>query len=62
LNERAKFNSRNDNRATLPRPRGVVHSYADGKIQDTGPLTIKRIETVDEEITAAAIDFTDRPA
>ena len=62
LNERAKFNSRNDNCATLPRPRSVVHSYADGKIQDTGPLTIKRMETVDEEITAAAIDFMDRQA
>ena len=41
-------------------PRGVVHSYADGKIEDTGPLTIKRMETVDEEFTAAAIDFMDR--
>ena len=61
LNERAKFNSRNDN-CDFPRPRGVVHSYADGKIQDTGPLTIKRMETVDEEITAAAIDFMDRQA
>jgi arylsulfatase A-like enzyme len=29
-------------------PRGVIHSYADGKIEDTGPLTIKRMETVDE--------------
>ena len=23
----------------LPRPRGVIHSYADGRIEDTGPLT-----------------------
>jgi arylsulfatase A-like enzyme len=30
-------------------PRGVIHSYADGKIEDTGPLTQKRMETVDEE-------------
>src|SRR5262249_46601349 len=30
-------------------PRGVLHSYADGKIEDTGPLTKKRMETVDEE-------------
>jgi hypothetical protein len=30
-------------------PRGVIHSYADGKIEDTGPLTRKRMETVDEE-------------
>jgi len=41
-------------------PRGVIHSYADGRIQDTGPLTIKRMETVDEEVTAAALDFMDR--
>src|SRR6516225_86592 len=25
-------------------PRGVIHSFADGKIQDTGPLTTKRME------------------
>ncbi len=30
-------------------PRGVIHSYADGKIEDTGPLTRKRMETVDQE-------------
>ena len=41
-------------------PRGVIHSYADGRIEDTGPLTIKRMETVDEEVTAAAIDFMER--
>jgi arylsulfatase A-like enzyme len=41
-------------------PRGVIHSYADGKIEDTGPLTIKRMETVDEEFLAAALDFIDR--
>ena len=28
-------------------PRGVIHSYADGKIEDTGPLTKKRMETTD---------------
>ena len=33
-------------------PRGVIHSVAGGKIEDTGPLTKKRMETVDEEITA----------
>ena len=31
-------------------PRGVIKSVADGKIEDTGPLTKKRMETVDEEI------------
>ena len=41
-------------------PRGVIHSYADGKIEDTGPLTKKRMETVDDEITAAAIKFMDK--
>jgi len=41
-------------------PRGVIHSYADGRIEDTGPLTIKRMETVDAEVTAAALDFMDR--
>jgi len=41
-------------------PRGVIHSYADGKIQDTGPLNTKRMPTVDEEFLAAAKDFIDR--
>ena len=41
-------------------PRGVIHSYADGKIEDTGPLTKKRMETVDDETVAAALDFIDR--
>ena len=38
-------------------PRGVIHSYADGKIEDTGPLTKKRMETVDDETIAAAKKF-----
>jgi arylsulfatase len=54
-------------------PRGVLHCFASDKddatddprfgkvgkqtIEDTGPLTIKRMETVDEEVTAAAIKF-----
>ena len=41
-------------------PRGVIRSFADGRIEDTGPLTKKRMETVDEETTAAALDFIDR--
>jgi arylsulfatase A-like enzyme len=40
-------------------PRGVLHCVADGKggqtIKDTGPLTKKRMETVDEEITDRAL-------
>ena len=43
-------------------PRGVIHSFADGRIEDTGPLTRKRMETVDDEVTVAAIDFMDRAA
>ncbi|MBL9140758.1 MAG: arylsulfatase, partial [Phycisphaerae bacterium] len=38
-------------------PRGVIHSFAGGPIEDTGPLTRKRMETVDEESTAAALKF-----
>ena len=41
-------------------PRGVIHSYADGRIEDTGPLTRKRMETVDEEFQGAAHDFMER--
>ena len=41
-------------------PRGVIKSSADGEIQDTGPLTKKRMETVDDETVAAAIDFIKR--
>ncbi|QDT68659.1 Arylsulfatase precursor [Planctomycetes bacterium MalM25] len=41
-------------------PRGVIKSSADGKIEDTGPLTKKRMETVDEEVTTSALDFIDR--
>ncbi|RFB84929.1 arylsulfatase [Rhizobium leguminosarum bv. trifolii] len=41
-------------------PRGVLHSYADGRIENTGPLTRKRMETIDQEVTDAAIDFLKR--
>ncbi len=41
-------------------PRGVIHSFADGKIEDTGPLTKKRMETIDEEVTAATLKFIDK--
>ncbi len=41
-------------------PRGVIKSTAGGKIEDTGPLTRKRMETVDEEFLAAAKDFIGR--
>jgi len=42
-------------------PRGVIHSWAqpDGsqKIEDTGPLTKKRMETIDDVTSDAAIEF-----
>ncbi len=38
-------------------PRGVIHSFADGKIEDTGPLTSKRMETADEDFENAAEGF-----
>jgi len=57
-------------------PRGVIHSFATDKddatvdprfgkvgrqkIEDTGPLSVKRMETVDDEITANAIKFMDK--
>src|SRR5215831_3169414 len=57
-------------------PRGVLHSWATDKddateeprwgrvgmqkVQDTGPLTKKRMETIDEEITAAALTWMEK--
>jgi arylsulfatase len=45
-------------------PRGVLRSRAnaDGTqtVEDTGPLTKKRMETVDGEFLSAAVDFIDR--
>ncbi|ACA15720.1 sulfatase [Methylobacterium sp. 4-46] len=41
-------------------PRGVLKASADGKIEDTGPLTKKRMETIDDETSAAAMDFMER--
>jgi len=38
-------------------PRGVIHSYADGRIEDTGPLTKQRMETIDDETVEAAVRF-----
>jgi arylsulfatase A-like enzyme len=43
-------------------PRGVIHSFADGRITDTGPLTRKRMETIDMEVTEKALDFMERAA
>ncbi len=45
-------------------PRGVLHTWAnqDGtqRIEDTGPLTRRRMETCDEEFRDAAVDFIKR--
>jgi arylsulfatase len=42
-------------------PRGVIHSWADGeggqRIEDTGALTKKRMESIDDETVAAAKEF-----
>jgi arylsulfatase A-like enzyme len=59
-------------------PRGVMHSFASDKddpttdprwgrvgkqtIEDTGPLTKKRMETIDEEVTAGALGFMEKQA
>jgi arylsulfatase len=43
-------------------PRGVIKSSADGKIEDTGALNTKRMETIDEEFLGAAKNFIDRQA
>ncbi len=41
-------------------PRGVIHSFVDGKIQDTGPLNKKRMETIDEEVLTRTLAFIDK--
>jgi arylsulfatase len=41
-------------------PRGVIHSWNENgkqRIEDTGPLTKKRMETVDDETTERALGF-----
>ncbi len=59
-------------------PRGMMHCFASNqddptveprfgkvsrqKCEDTGPLTIKRMETVDDEVTAGALAFIDKAA
>jgi arylsulfatase A-like enzyme len=47
-------------------PRGVLHCVSDGKggqsVKDTGPLTKKRMETIDEEITDRALAWMEKQA
>jgi arylsulfatase A-like enzyme len=68
----------NDAYVKIGTPRGVLHCFATDKddpavderygkvgkqkIEDTGPLTAKRMETIDDETTAAAIDCMTRQA
>ncbi len=41
-------------------PRGVLRCYADGRIEDTGQLTKKRMEAIDDEVFDAATEWLDR--
>ncbi|WP_285163118.1 arylsulfatase [Shewanella goraebulensis] len=41
-------------------PRGVISAKADGEVKDTGPLTIERMRTIDDDVTAHAIKFMDK--
>jgi arylsulfatase len=47
-------------------PRGVLHCLADGRggqtVEDTGPLTRERMQTIDDEITDRAMQFMDKNA
>jgi arylsulfatase A-like enzyme len=37
-------------------PRGIVSGTADGPTKDEGPLTVKRMETFDDEVTSKSLD------
>lgn len=41
-------------------PRGVIHSYADGRIEDVGALTKKRMEKIDDDFLNASVSFMQR--
>lgn len=45
-------------------PRGVIHSFAQPggkqKIEDTGPLNRKRMETIDDDIAARSAEFIEK--
>jgi arylsulfatase A-like enzyme len=60
--ERPYWMSNNPEFLKFYNPRGVIHSFADGKIDDTGPLTTKRMETIDDETTGACIDYIKKQA
>lgn len=60
--ERPYWDKNNPDFLKFYNPRGVLHTYADGKIEDTGPLTKKRMETIDDETTGAAISYIQKEA
>ncbi len=41
-------------------PRGVLHAFADGRINDTGPLTKKRMETIDDDVATRSAAFIEQ--
>lgn len=41
-------------------PRGVIRSFADGRIEDTGPLSRERMQNLDQEVTDGALEFIER--
>jgi arylsulfatase len=45
-------------------PRGVIHSFAlpngEQRIEDTGPLTKKRMETIDDDFAARSVEFIEK--
>ena len=41
-------------------PRGVIHSFVNGQITDTGPLTKKRMETIDDDVAARSVKFIEQ--
>ena len=43
-------------------PRGIVSGTAGGPTRDEGALTVKRMETFDDEVVAKSVDFLDRRA
>jgi arylsulfatase len=43
-------------------PRGVLHTFADGRIEDTGPLTKKRMETIDDDIADLSVEYLKKQA
>ncbi len=60
--ERPYWPSNNPDFLKSYNPRGVIHSFADGKINDTGPLNVKRMQTIDDETTQACADFITKQA